>query len=934
MIVMRQMLPLGVVAIVWVGAAGISAADLQTGEAQFQEGEYRQALATLNAITGKDKPTAQLLVARILRRQGRLSDAARIATRVSRQRGTRALDAEVLVAEIARDQGKYKGAKQRLDRVLRKSKNHLRARWLMGLTLRDLGELANAHKVFNSFVSDWNAKRINRRDPQQLFYVAEATRYLSLFQDANDSYRDAVQEDPRFFDANIQWGYMFLEKYDAGNAQQSFDEVLKIDPHHPDAHAGMAAVKLVQSYDIAKAHSHIELALKTNPNHAPALVVRASLEIDQNRWKAATTTLKRVLKINEYYYEALALRATIHWLRDETDDYNRIRKKVLASNPAYAQFYHIVARSAVREHRYRQAIELERQAVKINPKYYEAMQAIGTGHLRLGQEKKGLRWLRKAWQGDQYNERTKRTLDLFEGALSREYTFVNTGPFRLRYHKDELAILRKHVEPMLLRAYADMVKRYKFTPVTPTVIELFREHNHYSVRTVGLPNLGALGVCFGQVITAMSPTVGNVNWGMVLWHELAHVFAIQISKSRVPRWFTEGLSEYETLVARPEWRRQNDTDIAGALYGGTLPSVTELNHGFMKPDQQQVVISYHLSSVVIEYIARKWGFDAIVQALHLFGSGKETPQVISAITGLSVQKFDKSFEQYLRKRLAPYKDAFRLPNKGFDDLKKLEIALDASPKSADAHANLALGRFFDGNAGGAQQAAENALKLAPQHKVALYILAELARLRRQPAQAKKRYYELIRAGGDNFDIRARLGELAAQSGNISEAEKQYCAAKQLEPERSFPYGQLARIYKQANRHDDALREMESFVMLEQMQYAPLRDLVASYAKRKSWDKVRRYGELALFINPFDAQLKIHIGNALASVDADRALSLLDEALKSRRRLRRPALAHLARARAFVTKGARKSARAAVKQALKTEPNHAEALKLQAELATP
>jgi len=42
-------------------------------------------------------------------------------------------------------------------------------------------------------------------------------------------------------------------------------------------------------------------------------------------------------------------------------------------------------------------------------------------------------------------------------------------------------------------------------------------------------------VCFGQVITAMSPSNGDINWGMVLWHELGHVFAIQLSNSRVPR---------------------------------------------------------------------------------------------------------------------------------------------------------------------------------------------------------------------------------------------------------------------------------------------------------------------------------------------------------------------------------------------------------------
>ena len=81
---------------------------------------------------------------------------------------------------------------------------------------------------------------------------------------------------------------------------------------------------------------------------------------------------------------------------------------------------------------------------------------------------------------------------------------------------------------------------------------------HYAVRTVGLPDIGVAGVCFGRVITALSPTNHAFNWGMVLAHELAHVFAIQLSRSRVPRWFTEGLSEVETMRARPEWARHDD----------------------------------------------------------------------------------------------------------------------------------------------------------------------------------------------------------------------------------------------------------------------------------------------------------------------------------------------------------------------------------------
>ena len=60
---------------------------------------------------------------------------------------------------------------------------------------------------------------------------------------------------------------------------------------------------------------------------------------------------------------------------------------------------------------------------------------------------------------------------------------------------------------------------------------------------------------------------------MILWHELAHVFHIQMSKNRVPRWFTEGLAEYETIIVRPEWQREEHLALYHGLREGKVPKV-------------------------------------------------------------------------------------------------------------------------------------------------------------------------------------------------------------------------------------------------------------------------------------------------------------------------------------------------------------------------
>jgi cellulose synthase operon protein C len=944
-----RVVPAAVILVASLAAVDHAAASVESGNRKFLHGDYAGARADLVKVEGADRPAAQLALARVEMRVGAYDAAERRARALMQRPGAQSVqnvklthDARVLLGELLRLTGRYDEARRELEAVVWPAGapgggapggsaapgDHLRARYMLGLVYRDLGRKAEADALFETFFADWNQGKVDEKNAEALMYVAQAARFRAAFQEANDVFREAVGVAPSLLEANLEWGYMGLEKYAVGLAEQSFDEVLKVDPNHPDAHSGMALVKLEQSYDLAAALDHLTKALASNPRHVPALLVRASLEIDQNQWDAAKATLAEVFAVNSMSFQGRALLATVHWLRDDQNAYEAERKRVLAANPGYAEFYHVVARSAVREHRYREAIALEEQAVALDPVYYEAMQALGTGYLRLGDEKRGVEWLRKAWQGDEYNVRTYNTLELFENELPKAYGFTQGKNFKFRYPNEEKAILARYIEPLLDRAFEDMVARYRFRPDAPLIIELFHDPQHYSVRTVGLPNLGALGVCFGHVITAMSPSVGEINWGMVLWHELAHVFAIQMSRSRVPRWYTEGLSEYETLRARPEWRRENDADLWGALADGTLPSVAELNYSFMKPSMQEVMVAYYQSAVTIEYIVETHGFDKVIAGLELFGQGKETPEVIEVITGQSVAAFDAAFVAYLRHRLAPYRGSFRVPTEGYDDVARLTAAAAAAPGDAKAQAALALGHFYEGNAPASLAAAGKALAIEPRNHMALYVSAEVALRQRDTDTATRRYRELIKAGGDSFDVRGRLGMIARMGGDVAEAEKQLCAAKTLDPERSYPYLELSEIYKEAGRMDEALAELETYVMIEQMQYGPLRELVDAFVGRGRWDKVKTYGEMAMFINPSDAELMLALGRAyLETGDAAQALFTFDSALMARPELRRPALAHLGRARALEAQKQRRQAKTALREALALEPENAEALKL-------
>jgi hypothetical protein len=430
----------------------------------------------------------------------------------------------------------------------------------------------------------------------------------------------------------------------------------------------------------------------------------------------------------------------------------------------------------------------------------------------------------------------------------------------------------------------------------------------------------------------MSPATGDINWGMVMWHELGHIFAIQLSNSRVPRWFTEGLSEYETLIARPEWRRENDADLYGALVNQTLPSIGDLNSEFMQPDVNAVVVAYYQSAVTIEYLVQTYGFAKIVEALRLFGKGSETPEVLLAITGKPIAALDGEFRKYLEVRLSPYAGSFKLPTRGFDDVTKLEIAADAAPKDARARANLALGYFYAGDADKAEAAATAALALDAKQPIARYIQAEVVLHQGDAARAKALFQGLIVDGHDNYDLRTRLAQIAQSENQPSEVLAQLCAAKKLDPERSFPYQELAQRYEKAGQLPKALAELEHYAFLEQMDLAPLKKLVVEYGKLASWAKVRLYGEMATFINPSDPEVLAGLARAYLELrQPDKALFTYDTMLVVTPPPRRPALVHLGRTRALIALGKPADAKAALAKAMKTEPENAEALELKAKL---
>lgn len=895
--------------------------DVASAERAAAQGFYAPAERFLVSVTGSDQPRALLALGRVQLETGRYDDAARTAARAAQTAAVR-VDAETLRGEALMARGRLDEAERVLGAVA-SSPGAFRASVLLGRLLDRRGRSVEAQPNYMRLIEAYNDGTIGPRSAEGLSYVAMAAWGLGSVQDANDAFRESAAADATRVETQVEWAQLFLEKYDAGHAEESIQDALEHNPESATAHAVMARIRIEQSFDFAAATAYSERALEIAPDLVMAHVTLAGMDLRDLDFAAADAHLNRALQVNPNDLETLSARAAVRFLADDAQGFEAAKREVFRRNRGFSRMYSIVAEYADWEHRYPEIVRMAREAVTLDPNDAFAHGTLGLNLLRMGEEPEGLTALREAWRRDRFNVHVFNTLNLYDDVIAVEYETFESGPFVFRMHREERPVLEHYVPATLRRAYDDMRRRYGFTPQGPVRIELFADPQHFSVRTTGLPNIGVQGVCFGKVVTAISPRGGPFNWGQITWHELAHVFHIQMSRNHVPRWFTEGLAEYETIVARPEWQREDDNRLFSAIDGDTLPPLRLMNRAFTharSPDD--MMTAYYASSQVVKYIVERFGFPKVVEMLQAWGAGRATNGLIQQVLGVSVDVLDRDFRAHTRQRLAARAADFTVDFGRYRDLDALERAATQALQDAGAQAALAAGRLVRGDADGARTAAEAALRLGPTNAMAHFLMAQLTMAAGDGPATEQHLRAVLAAGKDGYEVRLLLARVALARNDRQAARRELDAAARIDADRPEAWQGLSAVAEQTNDADLRLRALENIVRIDQHDRESWIDLMVMLAERSRWADLARVGEGALFLDPHNAEVHRLLG--LAYVETNRArdgLAELDVALLAHPE--RPAAVHLARARTLMALRRRPDASRAAEEAVRADPSVAE-----------
>jgi tetratricopeptide (TPR) repeat protein len=504
--------------------------------------------------------------------------------------------------------------------------------------------------------------------------------------------------------------------------------------------------------------------------------------------------------------------------------------------------------------------------VALDPGNAHCLASLGLTLLRLGEEKTGIETLHRAWDRDPYDARTFNLLDLFEKVIPARYITVDSAHLSFRIEPKARAAVEAVVAPYLEEVYRKYVARYGFAPAGRVVFELYGDPAHYAIRTVGLPRLGVTAVCFGRVITSQAPTNAAFNWGLVLAHELAHVFALQLSRSRVPRWFTEGLSELETTHLRPEWRRHGELALFSALSAGSLAPLAKLSQSFVRArDAEAASTAYLHAAVAVEYLEERFGFPKIREALAGFGRGQSVEAVLEGLSGQPLPSLERGFRDELGRRSASFRDQF-LPA---HEARAGRRSGGPPATGARALALEGLGTLYDGDVKAARALLARALlaRGGREEPAASFLAAELALGAGETATAGDELRGLVTAGHDGYDVRLRLALVAVRADDRAAAEEHLQKAIALAPTEVEPRLLLVALLERqgAKREGERQRQEEALLRIEP-QSGPL-------AKRVMWAAatagrpgvVAELAPIAVFIDPADADVHAALGRALATL---------------------------------------------------------------------
>lgn len=874
--------------VVSVGAA----ASLDEARLRWLKGNYEEAQSGYEELVkdAKHRAAASIGLSRALQSQGEY-DKAQTAVETALQALPKHADLLARRAELLHLRGRWDEARKAADAALAVNDRHLLARWVRAQVFRDQGDVKAADAEVKRIVRLYS-ETVNTaneiKDPESLVVVGQASaenaRWNGLADEfqtiLEDLYGDAVKFDKAYWPAEWQAGLLLLEKYNRGEALDAFDKALTINPSASEVLAAKG-VAAAMRFEYKDAERLAEQALKFNPRLPEALRLRADVHLATGDVAAALKELAEARQVNPRDARTLARVAACHLVRGDKKEFAAVVAEAEGYDRAPATFYFELADRLEDRRRYDLAEQYYQKAVQSRPELSGPLNALGLLYMRLGKESEAATLLEKGFKADRFNVRVSNMRKVLQHLAG--YKELRTKHFVVKYDPKTDAVLARYLADYLERIHDDLAARFAYRPEGPILVELFRNHDMFSGRTVALPDLHTIGACTGKVVTLVSPNEKTArgeparrpfNWARVLRHEIVHIFNLAQTSYLVPHWFTEGLAvTNEGFPRPPSWNRL----LLERVPAGKLLDLDSIDLAFIRPrDPLEWQQAYCQAQLYIEYIDKTHGPKAVGKLLAAFAAGKSTAEAIREALDTDRAAFEKGYRAHLDAVVA--KLGGQPAAKKRRTLDELRAEYKQDPRNAEVAAELAL-RLLPTRRAEARKLAEEAVERQKNHPKANYVLAMLAR-RAADTKGERTYLEraLDRDHPDLLVLEA-LGKMYYDASEFSRAAELFEQGRKLEPHAAKWLQELARTYAQMEAPDQQISVLKDLVPLDADDLDRRVRLAKLTLDKGRFDEAEKYAREALEIDVTSKEARETLFKALKGQKKTDELKRMEELLQ-------------------------------------------------------
>lgn len=682
---------------------------------------------------------------------------------------------------------------------------------------------------------------------------------------------EAIRRAPEQPDGYLVYGELkFLAYGEAAgfpSGERDYQKVLEQNGDLCEALIGLYRLRRANMFlDPGKTEALLVRALGRNPNHVPAIVEQAALILGDRRFQEGRALLARALEINPRDPLALAWAASAAMLLGLDDEEAGFLKRAHALDATTSLPDRVAGELLCQLYRFADAVPRFERALERSAQDVDALQGLARALIYTGRGKEAVAYLQRAAEAHPGRiDAWRRNQLALEELLSEEYKRVETEGFEFLLHRDDLDVLATYLVPLHQEARDVLGDRYRLKPAERVRVEVLHGWADFSVRTIGFRGFSALGACFGRLITLVSPRDQDLRrndfmWSATVWHEYAHVLTLALSKNRVPRWLTEGVSVYEEKQRNPAWERGMQRELLDAWHNGDIVPLRLMNRLFRGP---RILFGYYQGGLIVEYLTERHGFAEVLDLVRSFGDDQDTETAFQAVFGETTRAFDEQFLTWVwDRKLRPLK---MLPR--FDDaaMAKMQLEIERRPDDLELRAKIGTEWMLRGIAIDAANQLREILRRDPTYGPGLLLQGRILARRDAHAEAAAAFAAGFEAGAEDFDARIAYGRVLEQLEDVDGAVAQYQAAKACWPgctdQNVAPEVLLYRVLRAAGRTEQAWMELKSFVRRTGRTFRLRLELAEFENSQNNREEEARLLEEALQIDPFMRELHVRLGNA-------------------------------------------------------------------------